>query len=348
MEKTKKPFISIISPISNEEQFIGQCLASLVNQDYNERDLEILVVDGMSTDRTRQIVQEYAEKHAHVRLFDNPAKTAPHALNVGLQYAKGDIIIRVDGHAVIEKDYVKKCVAAMAETDADCVGGVIESINESYTGKGIALAMSHPFGVGNSRFRTSGKAGYVDSLAFGAYKKSVFERIGNFDTELVRCQDDDFNYRLRKHGGKIYFTPEIKSFYYPRSNLKKLWKQYFYYGFWKVRVLQKHPKQMQVRQFVPPAFVFSLILSLLMGPLFSDKVWLWLSNYFLYIFASFSAAMGISLKKGIRFLPILPAIFAILHLSYGAGFLIGLIRFAGKWSEESRKQEAKFLSTQQA
>ena len=328
--------ISIITPIRNEEKYIAKCLTSLVNQDYNE-EYEILVVDGMSIDKTREIVKEFENKYKNIKLLDNPDKTVPYALNIAIRNASGNVIIRVDGHAVIEKNYLSLCVEYLKRTNAECVGGVIESVNTSFIGKAIALAMSSPFGVGNARFRTSGGEGYVDSLAFGAYQRKVFDEIGYFDEELVRCQDDEFNYRLRKFGGKIFLTPKIKAYYYPRSNLKKLFRQYFQYGCWKIRVLQKHFKMMQLRQFVPPAFVLSLILSFSAGLFCKYMMWLFLLIAATYITFSLFASFRIARKKGSKYFWILSLIFAILHISYGMGFVWGMIRFSPYWIKKKLK-----------
>ncbi len=328
-------FLSIISPIRNEEKYIDKCLDSLVNQDYDKKNYEILVVDGMSTDKTREIVKQFKSTYDNIKLFDNPNKTVPYALNIGIKNAIGNVIVRIDGHAVIEKDYLWQCVKYLESTGAECVGGVIESINETYIGKAIALAMSSPFGVGNARFRTSGEEGFVDCLAFGAYRREVFDKIGNFDEEFVRCQDDEFNYRLRKFGGKIFLTPKIKSYYYPRSNLKKLWRQYFQYGFWKIRVLQKHFKTMQLRQFVPPAFVFSLLTTGVVGLFSTNIFWLFLSILLTYLVTCFTVSFKIGLNKGLEYIKILPLIFFILHVSYGVGFLFGLIKFLKYWKKNN-------------
>jgi GT2 family glycosyltransferase len=258
----------------------------------------------------------------------------PYALNLGIKQARGDAIVRVDGHAVLEKDYLKKCDKYLQQTNAECVGGVIESINDTYTGKAIALAMSSPFGVGNARFRTSGKEGFVDCLAFGAYRREIFDQIGCFNEEFVRCQDDEFNYRLRKLGGKIFFTPEIKSYYYPRSNLKKLWRQYFQYGFWKIRVLQKHLKTIQPRQFVPPVFVSSLMVTGIAALFSKSMLHIFLLISLLYLMVSLTTSFNIGLKNGFKYFCILPVIFFILHTSYGLGFLIGFVGFFRYWKQD--------------
>lgn len=325
------PFISIIVPIRNEEKYITQCLESIINQDYDIQRYEVLIVDGMSDDRTRIIIEEFETKYDNVRLFDNFNKTVPYALNIGLRHAIGEVIIRVDGHAALERDYLQQCVKYLQQTKAECVGGVIDNVNETFIGKSIALAMSSRFGVGNARFRTSGKEGFVDCLAFGAYRREVFNKIGYFDEEFMRCQDDEFNYRLREFGGKIFFTPNIKSYYYPRSNLIKLWRQYFNYGLWKIRVLQKHFKRMQPRQFVPLTFIFFLITTGVLGIFSNTMLFTFYSMTLIYIVADLLVSLKISIKRKFKYFRVLPIIFPILHLSYGLGFLWGLVKFSKYW-----------------
>lgn len=329
-----KPFVTVIVPERNEEKFITRCLESILQQDYGPEYFEVVVVDGISTDKTCEIVQHLQGQHDNLHLLENPRRIVPTALNLGLQRAQGEIIIRVDGHATIAPDYISRCVEKLEETKADCVGGPINSISENADGRAIALAMSSKFGVGNSRFRVSdGYEGYVDTLAFGAYKRSVFERIGFFEEELVRCQDDEFNYRLLKHGGKIFMTPKISSCYFPRTNLKKLWRQYYEYGVWKIRVLQKHPSVMQPRQFVPPLFV--LALTLLAGfSIFALPIRLALAGVLaLYGMTAVTCAMSLWWSNENCAFRVLLAAFPILHLSYGAGFLFGLLKFRKKWRQ---------------
>jgi glycosyltransferase involved in cell wall biosynthesis len=341
--------VSIICPIRNEEKYIGRCLDSLVRQTYDRSAIEILVVDGMSDDRTRDIVREYQSRFPNIRLLDNPRKIVPCALNIGIAAASGRYILRMDGHASAAPDYVEQCVTALDFYGVDCVGGPIVSVNESATGKAIALAMSSPFGVGNSRFRTSNKREcLVDTLAFPAFKRAVFSRCGLFDEELVRCQDDEFNFRLRKFGGKILLTPKIKSCYYPRASFRKLWNQYFGYGFWKVRVLQKNFWQMQPRHFVPAAFVASLICGFSMSLLFPKLLPAMLFALVLYLLASGAAAAMVSRKnRGISPIKILLS-FYILHFSYGGGFLWGLIKFARRWFHKKNFEPAMIAETELA
>jgi len=332
------PFITIITPVRNEGKFIEKYLQSIINQDYDEGSYEVLIIDGMSEDDSREIVARYQRNNHNIKLLQNPQKITPTALNIGITSARGDIIIRIDGHVIVEKDYLRQCIKYLNSTNADCVGGQIESVNDTVRGKAIALAMSSPFGVGNARFRTSGKEGFVDTLAFGAYRKQIFEELGLFDEELIRSQDDELNYRLRKAGKKIFFTPNIKAYYFPRSNLKALWSQYFQYGFWKVRVLQKHFSMMQPRQFVPPVFV-SVMGGSALGGFFSKvafQVFMFIAALYLMLSIIFSLKIAIT-KKKILYSPLLPVIFAILHISYGCGFIWGAIRFSKYWIKSGKQ-----------
>jgi GT2 family glycosyltransferase len=235
---------------------------------------------------------------------------------------------------MINENYISRCIEYLERTGADCVGGPIESINTTYVGRAIALAMSFPFGMGNSRFRTSNYTGFVDTLAFGAYRREVFEHIGMFDEELVRCQDDELNYRLRKYGGTIFMTPEIRSRYFPRASLKKLWRQFYQYGYWKVRVAQKHSTMMQPRQFVPGVFVCAVLGSVAVASVVKALTLFPVGVFAVYSFANTLASLALSLKRGIRYLLVLPLIFFILHFGYGLGFVWGLIKFSKRWKEK--------------
>lgn len=327
--------ITLILPIRNEERFISHCLRALVAQDYHPEDLEIIVVDGMSTDRTREILSGYQARYKQIIVLDNPAQIVPPALNQAIRKAKGDFIIRIDGHTLVAPDYISKCVETLQRTQADNVGGRMDAVGENYTGNVIAAATSTPFGVGGARFHYSDQEEWVDTVYMGAWPKSVFEKVGLFDEELVRNQDDEFNYRLRKMGGKILLSPEIKSKYYNRSSLRSLWRQYFQYGYWKVRVLQKHPWQMRIRQFIPPLFVASLSISSLLA--FFSPVGRLLVALIggMYFCMNLLSSIWTASQRGWRYLPLLPVVFAILHLSYGIGFLNGLVKFALRWGDKT-------------
>lgn len=326
------PFVSVIMPVRNEEQFITRSLGAVLAQDYPAEQMEVLVVDGLSTDRTRDIVREM--KDGRVRLLDNPKHIVPYALNRAIAAAGGKIIVRVDGHCEIAPDYIRRCVAHLQAEGVDGVGGPLETIGETPMAESIAVAMSSGFGVGGSAFRTTqDRTMLVDTVAFPAYTRRALEAAGPFDEELVRNQDDEYNYRLRKMGGHILLAADVQARYYSRSSLRKLWRQYYQYGYWKVRVLQKHPAQMQPRQFIPPLFVAALLGSGLLA-LFkpAGRVLLGLVTGS-YLLANLLATVFTARRAGGEHLPRLPFIFAILHLSYGLGFLVGLVRFAGRWKE---------------
>lgn len=331
------PFITVILPIRNEEKILQKTLHSIFLQTYPQECMEILISDGMSFDHTREIIEEFQKTHTNIYLIDNPGLIVPTGLNLALLHAKGEIIVRIDGHTVLDPDYILNCVDALTRTGADNVGGKMHAVGDTFVGKAIALATSTPFGVGGARFHYSNQEEWVDTVYMGAWPMRVFYQIGLFDEELVRDQDDEFNYRLREMGGKILLSPKIKSKYTTRSTLKSLWKQYFQYGFWKIRVLQKHPKQMRPRQFIPPVFTFMLIISTLLSFFIKQGWFAFASIAGLYIAANFSASFITARWNHLKFIPVLMITFAILHLSYGFGFLIGLYAFRNRWNDKIGK-----------
>lgn len=331
--------VSIVIPIRNEAAYIERCLDAIVAQDH--RALECWVVDGMSTDQTRQLLAPYLQKHAWIRCLDNPEQTAPYAMNYGLAQVSGEVIIRVDGHCEIAPDYVSRCLHLLNETGADCVGGPLVSQGDTRRAQAIALAMSSPFGVGNARFRYSQKPGWVDTLAFGAYRKAVFDTVGHFNPELTRNQDDEFNYRLRSAGCTIYLSPEIRAIYYTRGTYRKLWQQYQGYGLWKVRVMQQYPGSTQWRHLIPGGFVAALTLGLLGHRTRRGQQFLAL---ILVLYSLLALLLGFrrcqreasSLRSSSAwsYLPEMLGSFPILHLAYGVGFWRGV--FQGLISGSSR------------
>lgn len=332
------PLVTVILPIRNEAAYIERGLRAILEQDYSGP-VEILIVDGMSTDETRKIIQGVSalHLHMHIRILDNPGKIVPMGMNIALRQAKGDIIIRVDGHCIIAQDYIRHCVEHIQNDDVDGAGGSMKTIGENYLAKAIAIGMSSPFGVGNSAFRTlSKKNRLVDTVPFPAYTRQIIERAGLYDEELVRNQDDEYNFRIRELEGKIMLAADVHSTYFSRGSLKSLWRQYYQYGYWKVRVLQKHPRQMSLRQFVPPVFVLAILGSVLLAffPIIRP---LSLVIPLLYIIVTLFASLFTAFKYNWDYLPFLLLIYAILHFSYGSGFLLGLIKFAGRWMDRTGK-----------
>jgi glycosyltransferase involved in cell wall biosynthesis len=322
------PFVSVIMPIRNESDFIEQALQSILDSDYPAEKMEVLVVDGDSSDDTRPIVEKLAESDARIKILDNPRRIVPTAMNIALKQMQGDVFIRIDGHAKIPADFISKSIQCLHEhPDAWVVGGYIETVATGYVGRAIAASMCSPIGVGNARFRLGDYEGWVDTLAFGTHHKWVVDKIGYFDEELVRNQDDEFNMRIILAGGKIWMSKSIRSTYFSRSSLGKLWRQYFQYGFWRIRTLQKHKRPAVLRQLVPLLFVLS-ILFLGVAGLFMKSFWYLLeTEMILYVMVLFVGAFIVGVKYGWWFVPVAPLIFVILHFAYGLGCLWGLIRF---------------------
>ena len=323
-----RPFVSVLVPVRNEERYVERCLYALAAQDYPRDRFEVIVLDGQSSDSTPEIVARFAaESTLDLRQVANPRRLPAAALNIGLSLARGDVIVRVDGHAAVAADFLRRSVDALEATGADCVGGAITSEGDTFAGRAIALAMSSRFGVGSAAFRTGGE-GPADTVAFGAYRRDVFERIGGFAEDLERGEDDEFNYRLRDAGGTIVLVPEIRSSYTVRGDFPSLWRQYYGYGRAKPEVLRRHPAQMRLRQLAPPAFVSALgfagIAAIFGRPGPLKRV------VALYTLAATIASLPLALRHGRRLLLPLICAFACLHVSYGLGFLAGAVGLAGR------------------
>jgi glycosyltransferase involved in cell wall biosynthesis len=325
------PRVSLLVPIRNEERYIARCLDGLAAQDYPFDRMEVLVIDGASSDRTREVVASYRDRLPGLRILENPERTVPYAMNRGIRVAQGDAIVRVDGHCVLAPDYVRRCVEVLLETHAHCVGGPMRCTGEGYWGVAIAAAMSSRFGVGNVLFRREDYRGPADTVYLGAWPRDVFGQIGLFDAELSNNQDDELAYRLRKGGGLVFLDPSIRSLYFARTSIPHLWRQYYRYGLYKVRVFQKHPFRMQARQFVPPSFVAAVCGLPVAALLHPAPLWAWSIMVAIYGLANVAAATALAHRTRWAFLPAYPLLFTVLHLSYGSGFLMGLFRFAGRW-----------------
>ena len=321
-------FISIVIPVLNEAKMIEQCILSVLHQEYPKDKMEILVVDGMSTDGTRDIVCRMMEKDARIILLDNPKKNVPCALNIGIKKAKGSIIVRMDSHSVYTPYSVSTLVNKMVELDAWNVGGMLITTpaNDSVKCLSIATCLSHPFGVGSSLFRI-GSTNIVetDTVPFGCFKKSLFDKVGLFDEEMLRNEDEEINGRIRRAGGKIYLIPEVTMKYYPRDSLTKLFKMYYQYGLWKPRVNKKVGNAVSLRQFVPPLFVFGLVFGLILALFSPIFLKIYLSVLLLYLLITISVGVRQAIKHSKPLLCIyIPITFFCLHLSYGIGYLWGL------------------------
>lgn len=315
--------VSVVIPCRNEEQFIVNCVESILNQDYPN--VEIFVVDGMSDDKTIEVLEQYSDDD-RFQILKNTERVTPIALNLGIQRAQGEIVIIFGAHAEMLPDYIKFCVDTFqSDSKIGCVGGVLHQCHENTKAKWISFAMSSAFGVGNAHFRTGLKSGYVDTVAFGAYKREVFDAIGFFDASLVRNQDDEFNFRVCQAGFKIFLNPKIESNYFVRSSFQKLFKQYFQYGYWKVFVNKKHKTVTSLRQVVPAIFVAALAFGFVLSLLSVTLCFTYVSGIICY----FGAALYFAIKKSPKPRDVFGVVwsFLLLHLGYGLGYWKGFFEF---------------------
>ena len=322
-----RPLVSIIVPCRNEAAYIGRCLESILATTYPRERLEVLIVDGASDDGTGEIVQQWAKRYPPIRLLANPRRIVPSGLNLGIRAARGDIIVRMDAHAFYPPTYVSDLVRALETSEADNVGGslVVLPADASRVSRGIAAALSHPFGVGNAAFRAEGtEPAWVDTVPYGCYRRSVFTRIGLFDEELVRNQDDELNQRLVSRGGRILLVPGVRSYYYARRSFKQLARMYYQYGLFKPLAARRQRRVGTLRQLLPVTFLLSLVGSTAAAPVSGFA-----AGLLLLVAGSYAAVVGWCGARALHrlgagataaFVAALP----LIHVSYGAGFLRGL------------------------
>ena len=315
--------VSILLPIRNEAKFISKTIHSIFQQDYPNEMLEIIIADGNSDDGTKKELDKLKKQYNSLKVIDNPELTMPKGFNLALSASTSEFILMLGGHSIIPKNYISKSVENIIINNADCSGGVLNTIGEGFWGKIIASTISSIFGVGNVSFRVqNAKPGYVNSVPYGCYKRTVFEKLGLLDEELKRNQDDEFNFRIIQAGMKIWQDSSLVINYYCRSTLRKLFKQYFEYGLYKVRVIQKRNQIISLRHLVPSLFFISLLI-----PYFS----------FYSFIAYFNTSLFFSIKIGkfniFKWFACQISFFVI-HFSYGIGFLYGLFRFKSLWSKD--------------
>lgn len=333
--------VSVIVPCRNERTHIAECLNSLLEQDYPIERLEIIIADGASEDGTAELIQSFAEEHEHVYYLNNKEKTVPYALNKAIDIAQGELIVRMDMHSLYPSNYISRLVAAHREMSADNVGASIKTLaaNESVKAEAIAIASSNRFGVGGSAFRTGGPGTgvlQVDTVPFGCYRRTLFDELGQFDTELTRNQDDEFNGRLTKAGGKIFLLPNLEIKYIARPDWQRLWKMYYQYGLFKPLVARKLGKPASLRQLVPVALVISLLTLLIASVWQPAAAPLFFATLIIYLLAAATASWQTSSPIALQhhrtrhkrfnlswhiFLS-----FLCLHFSYGSGYLVGSVK----------------------
>lgn len=325
----KNIIVSVVMPIYNESKYIDKCVQSLLKQDYSLESMEWIFVDGNSSDDTVKKLDGYREKYPDLILIkNNPHKIVPYAMNIGISASKGKYIVRLDAHADYRADYISKCVQYLDTIDADNVGGVAETKANGFTGNCIAKMLSSRFGVGNSEFRINGRSGYVDTVPFGAFRREVFAKYGGYDERLIRNQDNEMNYRIRKNGGKIYLADDIHLSYYCRDSVQGISNMAMKNGMWNVITMKLCPGAMGLRHFIPLMFVLSIIGLGVLGFIFRPFWWLLgveLCSY-LMLDIVFSAKAATNIKEFLMELILFP----IFHISYGIGSLKGLIKLLSK------------------
>lgn len=318
--------VSVVVPVRNEEPHIAACLQSLLQQTYPQNAYEVLVVDGGSSDRSRQIVEEFERNYESVRCLDNPAAIVPAAMNIGIRNAAGEFLLRADGHSFYPRDYIANCVKYLQETGADNVGGPCRTVpsDGSFGSRMVAAILTNPFGVGDSRFRTGSFEGFVETVPFGAFRRELFDRVGMYDEKLVRNQDNELNARIRRAGGKIYQTPSLTTEYHPVSSVAQLLKQTFRTSQWHVFSLRRNASSMRARHFIPA--VFAVLLGALLVCAFLSRFALFVLGALActYLFTGFYFSFRSRRNRELGITCVLPLACLTFHIAYGLGTIAGL------------------------
>ncbi|MDP1808299.1 MAG: glycosyltransferase family 2 protein [Actinomycetota bacterium] len=325
--------VSVIVPLRNDKLYIHQCLESLAKQTYPAEKLKIIIVDGISDDGSVAIAKDFIDNYRNFSLAQNAARIVPAARNIGLSLATGQYIGMVDSHSYLDADYIERAVGLLRDREEiDCVGGTMKTIGAGYLAGAISSVLCSPFGVGNSSFRISNRELLVDTVPFAVYRRAVFEKIGQFDERLVRNEDNDFHWRLRRQGGKILLTPKINSYYYAPNTLRKFCRQAFRNGLWNIRMVRLvGRRRLAWRHLAPLTLVSALAVAAILA--FFGRPELLLAIGLAYLAAALTGIVGARRNGGWRFFPILPMLFLLMHLSYGIGSATGLIEalIPGAW-----------------
>jgi succinoglycan biosynthesis protein ExoA len=331
------PRVSVVIPCYNEERFIGRVLESL-SQQYSAEQSEIIVVDGMSIDHTRDVLAQFVAAHPglKIRLVDNPRRAIPAALNLGVSAAQGDVIVRMDAHSIPSPDYVRLAVELLRRPEVSVVGMTcrIRPGADTLTARAIALAAAHPFGIGDAKYRLAGsgtETEFVDTVPFGVFGKKLWQELGGFNEELLANEDYDFNYRVRQSGGGVLLANSGHCTYFARATFVALARQYFRYGLWKALMVKLHPRSIKLRQLAAPVFVLSLTGLTLLGWWLAPARWVLAAVIAAYTLLAFISALQLLRRdREVRLLPLIPVGFLLIHLGWGIGFLRGLLRAAPK------------------
>ena len=307
--------VSVILPVLNEENYLEAAISAILSQDYLG-EFEVILALGPSRDQTSVIAENLRRSDARIILVDNPSGKTAAGLNLAIAKAKYPLIVRVDGHATIPKNYLTLATSLIEETGAVNVGGMMAAVGVTRFEEAVARAMRSPLGVGASAFHTGGKAGAADTVYLGAFRKSALQEVGGFDEKFTRAQDWELNFRLRSAGGLVYFDPRLQVEYRPRPRLRALAKQYFEYGRWRRAVSRRHSGTVNFRYLAPPTALLINLLSIFTGLLVSPIFLIPVISYSLLIIFG-AVFIGKSWSERLR----LPAILSTMHMSWGLGFL---------------------------
>lgn len=335
--------ISVIVPIYNEAKHIEKCIQSILNQDYPKGEMEVIFVDGMSTDGTREIVNNYCAQYEFLRMEDNPAQIVPPAMNIGIRASRGEIIIRLDAHAIFPNNYFTELVRGLTVLGADNVGGVCRTLpySDKAICRSIAAVLSSPFGMGNSYFRIGAEeVRQVDTVPFGCFHRDLFDRIGYFDEELIRNQDDEFNGRIIRNGGTIYLLPDLVIDYYARDTMRKVWSMFYQYGLFKPLVNKKLGSPATLRQFFPMLFVLGLVLGAALSWLHPIIGGAYIAVLALYLLLAGGISIRTAAKEHCAAMAFqMPAVFFVVHSAYGIGYIRGILKLLthGNFAVKSRR-----------
>jgi len=323
--------VTVIIPCRNEEKTIGRVLYAIKEQDYPLNALDVVIADGFSNDNTRKYIAEFCAENPDlsVLIIDNPKQEIPTGLNLAIQAAKGEIIVRMDGHSLPHPDYISRCVENLSAHKGDNVGGrwIIMPGEDTWIARGIAAAAAHPLGVGNVKYRISGEASPVDTVPFGSYYRTLFDEVGYFDETLLTNEDYEFNTRIRQMGKIVWFDPSIACRYFSRPDLASLGRQYWRYGFWKAKMVRRYPGSIKPRQLMPPMFVAGLVLMVLAELVFAPIFYGLLAIFLLYVgiivIASLPEAAS---RKDPSLIVSIPLAIMTMHFTWGSGFLQSIVQ----------------------
>jgi len=341
----KLPKFSIIIPVRNEAATIERCVSAILNNDYPRDRMEVIVADGNSTDTTRSLLDKLTNEDERVKVLENPARITPVGVNLGIRHSTGDLIVFMSGHAVMSRNFMPELARVISQhPDVWRAGGVMETVSDTYVGKMIAAAQSSPVGVGPGNWRVGAREGYVQQVCFAAVPRFVFDRVGLYDEELVRNQDDEFNQRVRNAGGRQYMNPAVRIQYFARGSLRHLCRQYYQYGFWRIRTLQKHGRPAHLRQVLPVLFLMGWFL-LAFGGFLWHPIWLALAAYaVMYAGGLLANVIWISRRHPLLVALLTPVACAAMHFSYGFGALHGAWSFGVLKGRFLTKPESHSLS----